>query len=161
MKRLLTGAWIGAIALACTATLGAQAPANRAAIEKTLMEQEQKVKTAFEKGDAAGMKMFIADDATVTDDSGIQSVSEFFKMMPTMQIKVTDQKLADFKFLWVDATTAVATYTWTGKGTVMGQAVKSPTYASTVWAKRGEKWLAVYHQETAAGTMPMAMPMKK
>ena len=161
MKRLLTGAWIGAIALVCTTTLTAQAPANRAAIEKTLMEQEMKVSAAFNKNDAAGMKMYIADDASMSDSMGYKTTTEFFKAMPTMQIKVTEEKLADFKYTWADANTVIAAYTWTGKGSVMGQPVDSPAYCSTVWSKRGDKWLAIYHQETAAMAMGMAMPMKK
>jgi hypothetical protein len=162
MKRLLTGAAIGAIALMCSITLAAQAPANHAAIEKTLSEYELAVNQAFEKADVAGMKMHIAPDATMTGDTGYTTVADFYKQMPTMQIKVSEQKLTDFKYTWVDATTVIATYTWTAKGTVMGQAVKSPTYASTVWAKRGDKWLAIFHQETPGTAMPsMAMPMKK
>lgn len=162
MKRLLTGAAIGAIALVCSINLAAQAPADHAAIEKTLAENETKVNLAFEKADVAGMKMYIAPDATMSGDSGYTTVADFFKQMPTMQIKVTEQKLTDFKFTWVNATTVIATYTWAGKGSVMGQPVKTPTYASTVWTKRGDKWLAMYHQETPGTTMPsMAMPMKK
>jgi hypothetical protein len=161
MKRLLTGASIGAIALACTIHLAAQAPADHAAIEKTLAENELKVNTAFEKVDIAGMKTYIAPDATMIGDTGYTTVADFFKQMPTMQIKESEQKLTDFKFTWVDATTVIASYTWAGKGTVMGQPVKSPTYASTVWTKRGDKWLAMYHQETPGAAMPMTMPMKK
>ncbi len=162
MKRLLTGASIAAMALMCSINLAAQAPADHAAIEKALAENETKVNVAFAKVDVAGMKTYIAPDATMNSDTGYTTVADFFKQMPTMQIKVSEQKLTDFKFTWVDATTVIATYTWTGKGTVMGQAVKTPTYASTVWAKRGDKWLAIFHQETPATAMPpMAMPMKK
>lgn len=162
MKRLLTGASIGAIALVCSINLAAQAPADHAAIEKTLIAQEEAVNAAFMKGDSAGMKMHIADDARMADMNGFMTVPEMFKQMPTMQIKITEQKLSDFKFVWADASTVVANYTWTGKGTVMGQPAPSPAYSSTVWTKRAGKWVAVYHQETSAAAMPsMAMPMKK
>jgi hypothetical protein len=60
--------------------------------------------------------------------------------------------------LWVDDNTAVHYYRWTGKGTYMGQPVPSPVYASSVWTNRGGKWIAVYHQETAA--MPPPPPPK-
>ncbi|MEO8484663.1 MAG: nuclear transport factor 2 family protein [Acidobacteriota bacterium] len=162
MKQLLKGVAVCAIATMCAVTLAAQAPADRAAIEKALAENELKVNLAFEKVDVAGMKAYLAPEATMIGDTGYTTVADFFKQMPTMQIKVSEQKLTDFKFTWVDATTVIASYTWAGKGTVMGQAAKSPTYASTVWTKRGDKWLAMYHQETPAAAMPgMAMPMKK
>jgi len=47
-------------------------------------------------------------------------------------------------------------YRWTGKGTYQGQPLPSPTYASTVWANKGGKWQAVFHQETNAMTPPPA-----
>jgi hypothetical protein len=41
----------------------------------------------------------------------------------------------------------------------MDQPIKSPVLASTVYTKRGDKWVAVFHQETPKGSMPP--PMKK
>jgi uncharacterized protein YcbX len=37
----------------------------------------------------------------------------------------------------------------------MGQAMPSTVYCSTVWTKRGAKWVAVYHQESAAAAPQM------
>jgi hypothetical protein len=157
MKRMTIGVvLVAALATAWLVTPAAQAPADRAAIEKTLMDNEQKVSAAFAKSDVATMKSFIADEAWAVDASGFKGVAQFFKEMPTMQIKVTSEKLSDFKFVWADPNTVVLGYTWMGTGTVMGQPVQSPTYASTVWSKRGTTWKAVFHQETSA-----APPMKK
>ena len=36
----------------------------------------------------------------------------------------------------------------------MDQPVKSPVYVSTVYTKRGDKWMAMYHQETTAAPQP-------
>jgi ketosteroid isomerase-like protein len=128
--------------------------ADRAAVEKAIIANENKINDAFAKSDVAAMKAMIAPDAVTVDASGVTPVAEFFKQMPTMAIKITGQQLTNFKFVWSDANTVVATYTWSGKGTVMGQPVTSPTYGTTVWSKRGAAWLPVFHQETAAQPMP-------
>jgi len=128
-------------------------PGDHAAIEKALMANENTLNDAFAKRDVAKMKSLIADDAMMADMSGMMMVAEMFKMLPTMDMKVTEQALSNFKFVWADANTVVVSYTWTGKGMSMGQAMPSPTYASTVWTKRGAKWVAVFHQETAAAAM--------
>lgn len=48
------------------------------------------------------------------------------------------------------------TYTITMDGSYKGQAVPPlPTYVSTLYVKRGPKWLGFYHQET------MAMPQQE
>ena len=51
-------------------------------------------------------------------------------------------KISDEKVRWVDPNTAVVSYKWTGTGTFQGQTFPSPVYASTVWTKKGDKWLA-------------------
>ena len=159
------------MALSTTAALYASqaASTDRAGVEKQLAATEQKISDAFAKGDVAGMKANVADDAVAIDPGGVTPVSEFFKQLPTMGVKVTDVKLSDFKYHWIDANNVVLTYTWTGKGTVAGQPVQSPTIASTLYTKRNGKWLAYFHQETiaapappsAATSKPAAAPGKK
>ena len=152
-----------------TLAAGQAAPTDRAAVEKQLAATEQKINDSFAKKDVAGMKANVADDAAAIDTGGLTSVSEFFKQLPTMNVKLTDVKLSDFKYHWVDANNVVLTYTWTGKGTVMGQPVPSPTVASTLYTKRNGKWLATFHQETpvlsapppAATSKPATAPAKK
>jgi len=135
---------------------GQAASADRAAVEKSIAAMEQKINDAFAKKDVAGMKANIADDAYAIDPTGGNPVAEFFKQLPTMDVKLTDVKLTDFKYHWVDANNVVLTYTWTGKGTVMGQPALSPTFGSTLYTKRNGKWVAFFHQETTAMPAPPA-----
>jgi len=155
---LLAGAvGIAALSSAISVSAAAQLSAtDRAAVEKALMANEQKVADAIAKGDVKTVQSLIATDAWSADPAGFMSVAEFFKALGSGQVKIAEQKLSDFKYVWADANTVVVGYTWTGKGTFMGQPAPSPVYASTVWNKRGTNWMAVFHQETVA-----APPMKK
>jgi len=155
VKRLVLVTLIAGFTTAALAA-GQTATADRATVEKSLAAIEQKINDAFAKKDVAGMKANIADDAWAIDMAGVNSVTEFFKQLPTMDIKLTDVKLTDFKYHWADANNVVVTYTWTGKGSVMGQPVPSPTFGSTLYNKRGGKWLAFFHQETVAMPAPPA-----
>jgi hypothetical protein len=157
MKYALAGiAVAGLCAMGAVRIMAAQAPADRAAIEKAVMANEMKVNDAFEKRDVAALKALIAEDGIGIDMSGPNTAAEMFKQLPTMDMKITESKMSDFKFRWIDANSVAVYYTWTGKGTMMGQPVPSPVYCSSVWTKQGAKWMAVFHQETAA----MAMPKK-
>ncbi len=158
--------------LLCTGVASAQVPAKKAAaskaasgkaaIEQALIVNERKVNDAVVRGDLAAFKSVVAADAWSIDEMmGVSPVSEFEKMLKPGMAKITDMKLDDFKVLWVDDGTAVLTYTWSGKGTMMDQPVKSPVFASTVYANRGGKWVAVFHQETVKAAAPTSMPMKK
>ena len=158
MKYRLIGLAIGSLCIVAAASTNAaaQVPADRAAVEKAIVASEMKINDAFIKRDIATLKTLISDDGIGIDMSGPSSISEMYKQLPTMDMKVTESKMSDFKYRWIDANTVVLYYTWTGKGTMMGQPVPSPTYNSTVWAKQGTKWVGVFHQETIA----MAPPKK-
>jgi hypothetical protein len=77
------------------------------------------------------------------------------------QLKVKTWKISDEKVTWVDPNTAVVTYKWTGSGTFQGQPFPPNVFASTVWTKKGDKWLAAYHQESEAAKPPAPAPAKK
>ena len=168
MKLTVSVAWL----LLCAVIVSAQTPAkkgapaskgasDKAAIEQALIANERKINDAVVKGDLAAFKAGVAEDAWSIDEMmGVSPVSEFEKMLQPGMAKITDMKLDDFKVFWADASTAVLTYTWTGKGTMMDQPVKSPTFVSTVYTNRGGKWVAVFHQETVKAAMPAQMQMQ-
>lgn len=159
MKRIVTTAV--AVATVFTGALvyvrqASSQPADRPAIEKQLVANERAVNAAFAKGDVKGFMSHIDKTGVSVDMMGVTKVSEFEKMIA--QTKVESWNIDQSQFVWVNPQTAVHVYRWTGKGTFMGQPFPSPTWASTVWTSRDGKWLAVFHQETAA--MP-APPAKK
>jgi ketosteroid isomerase-like protein len=133
-----------------------QAPS---ALDKALIANEHKINEAVAKGDKAGFTALVTPDAWSMDAMGPMKVSEFANMFD--QLKVKTWKITDEKVAWVDPNTAIVTYKWTGSGTFQGQPVPSPTYASTVWTKKGDKWLAVFHQESEAAKAAPKPPAKK
>jgi hypothetical protein len=148
---------LGLLALGAEIRTSAQmTPGDKSAIEKTIIANEQKINDAIVKGDPAAFKSEVAEDALAVDDQGVTTAADMIKMLKPANAKITESKLDGFKFVWVDTNTAVVTYTWTGKGTFMGQPVHSPSYSSTVYTKRGTRWVAVFHQETYPSSAPPA-----
>src|SRR5690349_13075595 len=121
---------------------------SKAATEKALIANETKINEAVQKHDVKTFTDLVAADAMSADDHGFMKVADFVKTMD--QMKVGGWHMMDEKVTWVDDKTAIVTYTWMGSGTYMNQPIPSTTYASTVWADKNGKWVAVFHQETAA-----------
>ena len=139
------------VVLALSVGMGAQAM-DKAAAEKALMANEQKVNDAFQKKDVATFKSLVAADGVAVDASGItMGMADIEKMIAGTD--VTEFQISDMKVHWFDANTAVVVYKWTGKGMAMGQPVPSPTYASTVWVNSGGTWMAHFHQESIGMAM--------
>ncbi len=120
-----------------------------AATDDALLANERAMLEALERHDADAFKAMVLPDAWSADANGFSKVSDFVPMIP--QMTMTDWKMNDPKVVHVDANTAIVTYTWTGTATMPGMPTQDkPTYISTIWTKKGGKWLAVYHQETEA-----------
>ena len=144
-------------AVAVAVLIPTLASAQNAALAKQIEANERAVQDAVAKNDAAGFNKFVAVDAVNVDTGGVAAVSEFLKMLP--QVKVASWAMDQVKVTSINDTTALITYRWTGKGSMMGQAFPSPVYASTVWSNKAGKWTAVFHQETTAAPPPP--PAKK
>ena len=132
---------------------------SKAATEKALVANENKINEAVAKQDVKTFLSLLAPEAVAADMGGFMKASEFSKTLD--QLKVTTWHLMDEKVMWADDKTAVVTYTWMGAGTYMKKPIPGITYASTVWTERGGKWLALFHQETAAEMPPPPPPKKK
>jgi hypothetical protein len=139
----------------------AAAASGQSALDATLIANERKVNEAVAKGDKATFTSFVAAEGMAADGNGFMKVSDFVSAFD--QIKVKTWKMTDEKVWPVDASTAIVTSTWTGSGTFQGQKLPSKTYCSTVWTKKGDKWVAVYHQESEAvkPPAPPKPPVKK
>jgi len=138
------------LAIGCGAAVFAQT-GSKAAIEKTLIANENKVSEAVAKHDVKTFSDLVASDGVSADQGGFMKVADFLKSMD--QVKVTSWHIMDAQVSWVDDKTAIVRYTWMGAGTYMGQPFPPTVYSSTVWTERNGKWVAVFHQET-----PMAPP---
>jgi ketosteroid isomerase-like protein len=126
---------------------------ENAAAEKTIIANERAINDAVAKADVARFRSLVSDDSWAVDPmSGRMATSEFVKGFDEMKknMKMTSWDLGESQVLWASPTVAVHSYKWTGQGTYQGQPIPSPVWASTVWAHRGGKWVAVFHQESNA-----------
>lgn len=125
-----------------------------AAAIKQIEANERAINAAIQKGDVAAFKALVAEDGVTMDGAGPMPVSEFIKMFA--QVKLASFTIDQPKVMFLNDTAAVITYRFTGKGSMMGQPMPSPVLASTVYALRGGKWMAVFHQETIPTPPPPA-----
>jgi hypothetical protein len=130
----------------------AAATAPHSALEKALIANENKVADALMKKDKAAFASLVAADGWSIDGNGFMKTSELTAALDQFVIK--SYKISDEKVSWVDPNTAIVAYKWTGSGTFAGQPFPPVTYASTVWTKKGDKWVAVFHQESEAAKAP-------
>src|SRR5215467_4630578 len=120
----------GALAQDAAKKAAPKAPAaagSNAAVEKTIVANENKIVDAITKHDKAGFMALMGPGSMSMGEDGAMTAEQFAPMMD--QVKMTSAKISDSKFVWAGSSTLVHYYTWTGSGSFQGQAMKSPTYA--------------------------------
>jgi hypothetical protein len=133
--------------LACAAPAFAQAQ-SKAALEKTLIANENKINEAVAKHDLKTFNELVAADALSADGGGFMKVADFTKSID--QVKIASWHIMDSKVTWIDEKAALVTYAWMGSGTYMNQPMPGSVFASSVWTERNGKWMVIFHQESAA-----------
>jgi hypothetical protein len=126
-----------------------QMPASTAnTLDKALLANERKLNDSVAKSDKTTFVSLVSPNAWSADNSGFMKVSDFVAMFD--QIKVTNWSMSEEKVNWIDGNNAIVTYKWTGTGTFQGQPIPGTVYVSTIWTKKGDKWVATFHQESEA-----------
>jgi hypothetical protein len=120
---------------------------NTAKADDPLIESERKLNRAFASGDPSAFVALVAKDAVWENGSGFIPVALLIDHIG--EVKLTDPKVENPKVLWADANTAVVISVWTGSGTAFGAPFVTKV-ASTVWTRRTDKWIALYHHDSNA-----------
>jgi uncharacterized protein (TIGR02246 family) len=107
------------------------------------------VQTAFNKGDADGVRKLVTEDHVT-----LLPYAHFSKWADQQKV-LSDFKFSQYKIdgLEVKPLTgdvALVTYRATIKGTYAGKVVPSPVLVGEVWVKRDGQWLQASYQETPA-----------
>ncbi len=118
-------------------------------LEAMLIAREKEVWELIKKKDGQGFAAYLAEDQLYVNGQGVHSKAESVKSV--MGEGPSDITMDDWKVMMVDKDVAIVTYRVTPKAEACGPepVVERNT---TVWAKRGGKWLAVFHQDTVVAS---------
>jgi len=122
---------------------------SKAQIQKTLIASEKKLWEAFKNKDPKPFKATLTADSVGVGEMGVESKADLLKEIVSGGCDIKSFSLSDFKLTTIDGNAAVLTYKGVTEGTCGGKAIPT-VWSSTVYVRRGGKWLAVAHQETPA-----------
>ena len=147
--RLLIGSFVVPLALLIPTTPCAAQIPNKNASDAALIDRERTLNEAFAKGDVARMKALVADDGFwVSGSSGFIPIGLMLGN-GLDENRVPDAKVENAHVIWADSDTAIVTSVWMGSGTALGEPF-APKVSATVWTKRADGWVALYHHDSNA-----------
>jgi hypothetical protein len=127
----------------------AAAPTVAATVSDTdLIARENQVWNSLKRKDYDGFASFLTDDFVEVEANGVFDKAGSIKGVKEVDLSST--MLSDFKVLKLDNDASVVSYLVKG-----AQPLFTPEGErhSTVWVKRGGKWLALFHQGTPVAKM--------
>jgi len=119
-------------------------------VEAMLIAREKEAWEQIKKKNSQGFSGYLAEDQIYVTKDGIHSKAETVKGV--MEAGPTEFTLSDWKVIMIDKDAAIVTYTSKVGAAVACGPEPITQRESTVWVKRGGKWLAIFHQDTPAGS---------
>jgi len=123
-------------------------------VEQELMQLEQKLADAIVKGDMAFFGSHLADNATLTDPSGmVNTKAQLEADVKSGALKLESSKIDDMK-VQTHGDAAIVTYKTTDKGKYKEMDISGEYRWIDVFVKKDGKWMIVAGQGTPIRKMP-------
>jgi uncharacterized protein (TIGR02246 family) len=146
MKRILVVTLL--IAAAASLVVAWAARPGATTTQDAIIANEKQIIEALKKKDAAAFKNLIAPDAMLLGSQGRLAMADFNKVVFGPDYTLVSATVEDPQVKMIDQDAAILTYKSTGTETFKGKTETGTSYASSIWTKHGDKWVAVFHQES-------------
>lgn len=151
----MTRKLLGAVLMAALGATMLFAQSGKKAGKKTAAEQkirktETEVWQAFKDHDAKPVEEYLTDDSLMITDQVVRGKANIVKFATDPNCHESSFSLSPAAYTWLNNKTVIATYTAKQDGSCGSTKMPEKVNASTLWVKRGSKWLAAFHQESPA-----------
>ena len=123
---------------------------SNADVEKALQAKEQSGWQAWKDHDKKPFEEMLPNDVVNITGSMDKGKEQVIKSAFDPGCQVASFSLSNFSYMWLDKDTVLMTYDAMQDATCGGKKVPGKVWASSIWQKKGGKWLSPFHQETPA-----------
>lgn len=117
-------------------------------IEETIIAHEKQIIEAINKKDQAAFKGLVSQDALVVGMHGPIKAAEALPILFGPDYKSEGGAIESPQVKMMDKDAYMITYKATTTESYKGESMTNSVYASTLWIKQGDKWMAMFHQVT-------------
>jgi hypothetical protein len=119
------------------------------ALESELVGNEQRLADSEKSKDAQFLQQALADDFIYVAYNGLVFTKD--RIVKDLQyIDINEYRMENFKVRVLSPDAALLTHDLMVQGAIGGHDLPRRQYASSVWVRKGDHWIAVLHQETPA-----------
>ncbi len=133
--------------LVISATGAVLQPAEEAALKEHLVTLEKQSWEAWKNRDGKFFQEFLSEDHVEVGFSGLTTKKDVVAFVGSPACTVKSYELDHFELKVLDQNTALLIYRET-QDTVCQKRVPSPCWVSSLYMKRGDRWLSVLYQQS-------------
>jgi hypothetical protein len=145
MKGLIV---ISLVILTVTALALGQKEQSENTIKEALINLEKQSWEAWKKRDGKFFEGFLSDDHVEVGFGGLANKATVVAGVASPVCVVKSYTVDTFKLTRLDENTALLTYHAEQDTTCNGVAVPTPAWASSLYVRRGDRWLNAFYQQT-------------
>ena len=119
-------------------------------VEAQIVALEKSAFEAWKNKDKAFFEEHMSEAGQYLDLNGVGGKAQYVKAIIDNNCTVSRYSLDNTKVTMLSKDVALLTYRYAHNVVCEGQPEASPLWATTVYVKRGGKWLIAFHQELAA-----------
>jgi hypothetical protein len=136
------------LAFVCLAIANGQTTKSESdEVKEHLIKLEKQSWEAWKNRDSKFFQDFLSGDHVEVGFGGLTNKAQVVAVVGSTVCTVKSYKLDRFEVKMLDKDTALLTY-WEEQDTVCNKQVPSPCWVSSLYMKRGDKWLNVFYQQT-------------
>ncbi len=118
-------------------------------VKSTVTSIEKSLWEAWKNGETAPFQEYLTDNSVSVNPHGVSTgKASVIKEMTDQPCQVRNFSFSDWQVHELSNDTVLVTYKASQDATCAGTKVPSDVVASSVYVKKGDKWLAASHQET-------------
>jgi hypothetical protein len=145
MKRCLVS--ITSVLSAMLIVFAARSAPEQAALKEHLVSLEKQSWEAWKNRDGKFFQDFLSDDHVEVGFSGVAGKADIVSFVGSPVCTVKSYELDRFELKMLDKNTALLTYR-EAQDTICHKPVPSPCWVSSLYMKRGDRWLNVLYQQS-------------
>ena len=119
-------------------------------LEAQIVALEKSAFEAWMKKDRKFFEEHMSEDGQYLDLNGVGAKAQYVQLVTGSACTVSSYSLDNTKVTMLSKDAALLTYRYTHDAVCGGTPEASPLWASTVYVKRGGRWLIAFHQEIPA-----------
>ncbi|MBA3601483.1 MAG: nuclear transport factor 2 family protein [Acidobacteria bacterium] len=144
MKKIIM---IMAIAIAASSVAFGQMKSKDNSVEARLIALEKQSWEEWKNKNGGFFQTLLTDEAVNVGVGGLSNKSQIVKSTSS-DCEVKSFSVDNFKVVMLDKNVALLTYAAIQDGVCGGRTIPAKVFASSVYVKRGGKWLNAFYQET-------------